>query len=305
MVSPQLKQLDLNLILVLHHIIQEKHISRAALELGMTQSAVSHALNRIRNYFDDPVLIRNGRQMVLSPFAERVAGELQEILNNIHGLKLLKPEFDPFVSKQSFKIGLPEYLAIRYMSELTKVISDLAPHIHITTVNINKQTGLGVLDKGGVDLIIGHFQGVPKKFRQQTLFVEDFVGACRNKHPLIKSGKVTKENYFKASHMHVSLAGKNYGHLDESIKKEALSRDVKLTISNYMLGLFMVEDNDYLLTEPRQAVEPFIDKFNIDVFELPFDSPTFEVSMIWHHQNNTSPAHTWFREQIVNIDLEQ
>lgn len=300
----KLRQLDLNLILILHHVIEERHISRAALQLGITQPAVSHALNRLRAYFDDPILIRDGREMFLSPFSEKVKNEVQEILNSISNLELRKPDFDPLISNQHFKVGLPEYLAIRYLSKFTKLIADLAPNMRVTTVNVNKQTGIKALDRGNVDLIIGHFLDVPKKFKQKILFVEDYVCACRKNHPLLKNKKITKANYFKASHMHVSLAGKNYGHFDEFISKSNLSRNVKLTISNYMLGLFMIEDNDHFLTEPRQAVLPFIDKFKIQAFDIPFASPTFDVSLIWHHQNNTSPAHKWFRDQIININLD-
>ena len=296
-----LRKLDLNLLLILATLIEEKHVSRTADQLGLTQSAVSHALNRLRAYFQDDLFIRDGHSMQPTAFALSIYDDLNLILDQIQNLNDKRGEFNPTTCDQTFIIGLPEYLAISFLNPLNTLLSKKASHIKIITINTSLQSSTDILINNQADLIIGRDQDMPKSINTSPLCREDYICAIGKNHPLFDKKQITLKDYLNAKHMHISLKARDKGYIDEHLKTLGHKRDIQMTISNYLLGLLMIEKNMLVLTEPRQTILPLQKQLKIRTFKPPYPSPEIDIALFWHRKYDAQPAHSWLRSLIQDI----
>lgn len=296
-----LRKLDLNLLLILATLIDEEHVSRTADTLGLTQSAVSHALGRLRAYFQDDLFIRDGHAMRPTSFTLSIQSDLKTILDQIQGLTAKDSYFDPKTCDQTFMIGLPEYLAVSFLNPLNMILTKKAPHIKIITLHTSLQNSSDILADGQADLVIGRQQDMPKSINASPLCQEEYICAIGKHHPLFDKKRITAKDYLNAQHMHISLKARDKGYVDEHLKTLGHKRNIHMTISNYLLGLLMIEKNTLILTEPRQTILPLQKQLKIRTFKPPFKSPVIDVTQFWHRKHGNDPAHSWLRSVIQDI----
>lgn len=300
-----LRGVDLNLLKTFQAIYEEQNITKAAEQLNLTQSAVSHALNRMRAHFKDDLFVRTPDGMLPTSIAENIAVKVKQLLVQADILFTQDTAFTPSTSTRKFVIGVPEYVSFYVLQALLTRIQKEAPKTKVIVTTINYMNGHSEVSNEHVDLAIGHFPPTPKFISSEELYHEDFVVAARQDHPVFKDGKVSLEDYLAYQHIHFSLVGKDAGQIDQFLRKTGHSRTVQTTVSNYTLGLSLLSNTDLLYSGPRHITEGMADTFHLKISELPFKSPDITVTQLWHKRYDTDKAHMWLRHLVHDICNEK
>lgn len=296
-----LRGVDLNLLKTFQAIYDERNITKAADQLNLTQSAVSHALNRMRAHFKDDLFVRTPDGMMPTSIAENIAVKVKQLLIQADILFTQDTAFAPSTSTRKFVIGVPEYVSFYVLQALLSRIQKEAPKTKIIVNTINYMNGHSEVSNENVDLAIGHFPPAPKFISAEELYHEDFVLAARKDHPIFEKDKITLDDYIESQHIHFSLAGKDTGQIDQTLRKLGHARDVQMTVSNYTLGLSILKNTDLIYSGPRHITEGMAQTFGLETRELPFDSPDITVSQLWHKRYDADKAHMWMRELVHSI----
>lgn len=296
-----LRSVDLNLLKTFQAIYEENNITKAAEQIGLTQSAVSHALNRMRDHFKDELFVRTPDGMLPTSVAENIAVKVKQILVQSEILFLQDTQFDPKDSTRKFVIGIPEYVSFSVLEALLARVQKEAPRMRVITTSVNYMSGHNAVQSENVDLAIGHFPQPPKFIGSEDLYKEDFVLAARKDHPLFQKDEITLHDYTNASHIHFSLAGKDAGQIDQALRKLGHSRNVQVTVSNYVLGLSTLRKTDLLYSGPRFITEGLAKSLGLATRPLPFVSPEITVMQLWHKRFDADKAHSWLRHLVHSI----
>lgn len=299
-----LRTIDLNLLTILDRLIFHENVSAAAGDLGMTQSAVSHALSRLRSHFEDDLFIRSPKGMVPTALTLQLKPELQIILSQISSLVEKRPSFEPKESTKIFKVGISEYAAQAIFPRLRDVLMDTAPGIQIVSSLVTRYDGMDRMNKGELEFLIGNISEPDKAHNFANLYNDHFVVIGDAKNPLMTKKKFTMDDYTAARHVKVSLKGVKKNLLDEGLKKAGFSRTSSFVLTNYTLGFPMVSNSPYLFTEPKIMCEPWLKTYGLSMRPLPVDIPGFTVRMVWHRRFDGDPAHMWLRDTIKNITTD-
>ena len=234
MKESNLRALDTTALLVFHALADEGSVGRTAQRLGMTQSAVSHALNRLRGIWNDPLFVRSGGRMEPTQKALALAPGIAAALNELETLLRQEREFDPATDRRRFVIGMSDYAASVFLPALIDHCSDNMDRITFLVRHTSRATGFDMLDRGEVECLVGSFPAAPKRMHQRTLFHDRFVCAVGAVNP-IASEALTLERYLSARHVHVSLAGEPTGYADRFLRRAGYSRKVALTVGHFLV----------------------------------------------------------------------
>ena len=300
-----LRGVDLNLLKTFQAIYEEQNITKAAEQLNLTQSAVSHALNRMRAHFKDDLFVRTPDGMLPTSIAENIAIKVKQLLLQADILFTQDTAFTPETSTRKFVIGVPEYVSFYVLQSLLTRIQKEAPRMRIAVNAINYLNGHSEVSNEVVDLAIGHFPPAPRFISSDELYHEDFVLAARKGHPIFDNKDISLQDYVNYSHIHFSLAGKDANQIDQALRKLGHSRNVQITIANYMLGLSVLKNSDLIYSGPRHITEGMAKKFDLDTACLPYESPDITVTQLWHKRYDADKAHMWMRDLVHDICVEK
>ncbi|MCW5770158.1 MAG: LysR family transcriptional regulator [Rhodospirillaceae bacterium] len=287
-----LARLDLNLLLALDALIAEKSITRAGHRLGVTQSAMSRSLLRLRASFGDPLLIKSGRSMVLTPRAEELREPLDRVLEEVR--RLVRPQtFDPEVDHGTIRINTPSILAL---PEALIQIARAAPHLNVIVTN-NAADPMAALTHGDSDLLIDSVRPVSEPFCRLRLTTGRFVCLLREGHPKLSAGGLTRADYAAATHVVVEVATRRL--LDEMLAKQGVVRRSLLTVPNTVVAADLVAQTDWVLTTPEAIGPRLCAMFPLRATPFPYDGPELWLDVIWHRRSDRDPLHRWVRETIA------
>ena len=289
-----LANIDLNLLTVFDAVMLERNTTRAALRVGLTQPAVSHALGRLRVLFGDALFVRSPHGMVPTPLAEEMAPRVRHMLEQIEGLLAREKGFTPRVSSRRFVVGLSDYAALVLLPPVMGALAAEAPAVSLVVKNTAHGTGLAMLDDGNVQLAAGNFPMPPAHMREELLYRERFVCAMRKGHPVL-SGKLTLKRYLGCEHLQVSTAGTPYGCVDAALAGGTAGRLVKVTVAHFLAAPLLLEETDLIATEPERLFAPFIGRLRLALAKPPFAVPDFSVTQLWHSRYDDDPGHVWLR----------
>lgn len=286
-----LRKINLNLLLNLQALLQEKSVTRASLRCFITQSAMSIALNQLRDIFNDSLLVREGKQMRLSHKAKTLIEPLNQIIHEIQAF--IEPvDFDPSTSTYSFKIGMSDYAEWVLLPKLLPILKKQAPQIQIQVIHLNALEDVSVFFDEKLDLGIGvlFHQLDDHHFSSENLWRD--LGCCvgRANHPLMKK-KMKIKDYLKADHLAVIYPqAPFYGNIDSTLLKMGFSRRIKLSTTHMMAGLLCLSSSDLLMGSTMLAVSKLTKAFKLSVSELPFEIPNIvQVKQVWRHHLTDSP----------------
>lgn len=295
-----LANIDLNLLVVFDALVAEAHATRAAERIGLTQPAVSHALNRLRALFGDPLFVRAPRGMVPTPLAQDIAPSVRSILEQVEGVLLGGRTFDPTVSTRQFILGLSDYAAFVLLPRLTARLDREAPGVSLVVRNTSRSVGLPMLEDGTVELIAGNFPAPPTHVREELLYEEDFLCAGRGDHAdLDKTPDL--DRYLSLRHLQVSMKGNPSGYVDAVLGEKGLKRNVAVTVGHFLMAPMLVDASDLVATEPRRLFAPFTGRLPLRLFPPPIDIPQFRVVQAWHARHDADPGHQWLRRVLREI----
>lgn len=292
--------LDLNLLVVFDALMAEGHATRAAERIGLTQPAVSHALNRLRALFGDPLFVRAPRGMVPTPAALEAAPAIRSILEQVEAVVRGGRIFDPGESTRQFVLGLSDYAAFVLLPRLAARIERDAPNASLVIRNTSHSVGLPMLEEGSVELIAGNFPAPPSHMREELLYEEDFVCAGRGNHPALINS-LDLDRYLSLRHLQVSTRGNPRGYVDAVLAERGLKREVALTIGHFLIAPFLVGSSDLVATEPRRLFGPLASQLLLRLCPPPIDIAPFRVVQAWHARHDSDPGHQWLRRVVREI----
>jgi len=298
-----IRNLDLNLLVALEALLQESSVTQAAAAVNLSQPAMSRALDRLRHMLKDPLLVRSGRGMVLTPRAESLRGPLQDALERVRTV-LAPNEFNPATSQAHFRIIGVDYFSHVMMPGVLEQLYREAPNIQVSIENMSAE-GIEGLKTGEIDLGIGVIDVGPKldAAYHQHLFDDDFICVMREGHDL--SDKTLKlEDYCRANHALLSITGKGSGTIDLLLQGIGKERKIALRLPHFLAIPSVVSKTDLITTIPRKVAQLFEGQ-GVVMCELPTElqSPSFTISQIWHERFHHDPARKWLRSIVKRLSV--
>jgi len=296
----ELKDIDLNLLVVFNQLLSERNVSRVAENLGLGQPAVSNALARLRKLFGDQLFLRTSQGMQPTPFADQLAESIGYALGMIHGAVNARTSFDPATSKRRFSIGMTDIGEIYFLPKLMKRIELVAPSVSISTVR-NTATNLkDAMEAGHIDLAIGLLPQLKAGFFQQRLFTQQYVCMFRKGHPLDQR-KFSSSDFFAADHVAIVSAGTGHGKVDDILDSGSPQRRVRLTVPHFVAIGHILQSTDMVATVPERLAEKMAKPFNLEYVSHPVKLPQIAINLFWHAKYHKDPANQWLRSLVFEM----
>jgi LysR family transcriptional activator of mexEF-oprN operon len=292
--------IDLNLLVVFAVVMRERSATRAAERLFLTQSAVSHALRRLRAAFDDELFVRASQGVAPTPRAEALYRDILPCLETIETTLGPPAAFVPESSHRTFRLGLPSALDVSVTPALLAQLAAVGPHMSLVVRPADFQTGLGKLDSGEIDVGVSHFPAVERWQRSRPLGTYNY--ACLfDGERLGLSAPVSLEQYLAHPHVLPSFSGDTSGAVDTVLAEHNLQRRVLVATPDFASIPFYLTNTRSMATMPTYAARIFADRLGLTYSVLPFAMPDFPVSMIWHARLDADTGQTWFRDTVASI----
>lgn len=293
-----LRCVDLNLLVTLHALLLEKHISRAALRLHKSQPAVSHSLAHLRKLFDDPLLIRRSGKLELTARASELMQPLTDALGQL-GALLDPPQFDPTRAQRMFRLAMSDYGARVLLPGLVRSLRAIAPGVDLVVNQASREAMLADVIDGETDMALGVFPGrSPDELRMSTLFIERF--AClADSSTLPESGMLDQESWLARPHVLVAMRSGNDNEIDRALAREGLSRRIAMILPHWGVANELIAGTDLILTVARRSLDAVGADSRVRVFEPPLAIEPFDFKLIWHQRRESDSAHTWLRQMIM------
>ena len=294
-----LSAFDLNLLLVFDAVMNERHVTRAGDRIGMSQPAMSNALNRLRHHLKDDLFIRGPEGMRPTSRALELAEPVRQALCNLE-TALESQDFDPKTAERTFAIGTNDYAVPILMPLVASRLEQEAPGISIRLLSSAGQT-FEMLDAQAIDVGISAFGKVPERFGQAELFQDSYVLTMRSGHPLA-SGDLSAAAYARARHLVVSPRGERHGFVDDALAEEGFKRQIAMTVTSFSSAPGVLAASDLILAMPKRLAEAFAPLYGLTTREAPFSSPRAysSATLVWHHRLGNHPAHRWFRGLLLD-----
>jgi DNA-binding transcriptional LysR family regulator len=294
-----LASIDLNLLVVLRALLNERHVTRAASRLGLSQSATSHALSRLRELYQDPLLVRSGRTLQLTARAVRLLPMLERGLSDLQSAVDGEPEFDPRTAKRAFTIGMADYTQAVTMGPLLRLLAVDAPGIDLSVVTFPNLREL--IESGNLDLALDvSGNKPPTTFSIHELFEDDFVCMVRRDHPLIKK-KLSLAQYLDSRHVVVAPSGTTGSLVDAELERRGHTRRIALRVSNFLIAPIVVCQTDFINTMPTRLARQTAKDYPLRLLPTPFALPKFGLRLIWHPRLDNDAAQRWLRETLIGV----
>ena len=287
---------DLNLLVVFDAIMQENNLTRAGQRLGMSQPAVSHALARLRHALRDELFVRTPEGMRPTPRAERVVGPVRAALQELQ-VTLEADEFDAATALRSFTIAANNYAARAVVPGFAKRLAQLAPSVVLEVRPIGLLHALDQLDSGLVELVLSTLIDGGDRFKCVRLLEDDYVAVLSNDHPASADPVLSLSQFAALPHIGVTSAGDDTRFIDEALSEHGLARFVSLKVPLHSLVSVLIGSNA-LAVIPRRVAMDIAAISPLAIRALPFSSPRFTLSMIWHRRLDNHPADRWLRDTL-------
>jgi DNA-binding transcriptional LysR family regulator len=318
----RLARLDLNLLVAFEALAREQNVTRAAERLGVTQSAMSHALRRLRELLDDPVLVRGSGGMVLTARAEALVVPLRGALVSIDAALAGGVAFDPLTARRMFRISSPDLFDVLAIPLLLERLRSAAPGVDVVVAVLDERRRAAALETGELDLVISpqvdETRSAPGELDgaglvRRVLFRDGFSCFLRGDHPALGAKRaraaakktsppaLSVEAYAGISHAVVSPRGEGPSFVDGLLAKQGVSRRVALRVPHFFSALAIVEKSDLVLTAPSALVHLLPPGSAVVALAPPLRLPRHALHMVWHERFSNDPGHAWLRQQLFDV----
>jgi LysR family transcriptional regulator, nod-box dependent transcriptional activator len=301
-----LNKFDLNLLIALNALLQEKNVTRAAERVFVSQPAMSAALQKLRDYFRDPLLIRVGREMELTPRGLSLVEPVRDALLHVQATLGTQPSFDPATVERSFSICLRDYVLPRLMPGVLKRVCSEAPHVRCVVEDL-AQASLARLEHGDSDLCIAidnpalfGLRQFPDWLRTVELMSVRWVCVVSGDHPHIRE-ELTPELYASTPHLMSRPQGASPGTPDLLGRIGRMDLDVRITSHTVMGLLFMLPGTQLIATVPESIALRLAPSLQLRTFAPPQEIPDSRELLMWHKRNEADPGHAWLRNLFVEV----
>jgi DNA-binding transcriptional LysR family regulator len=299
-----LRNIDLNLLLVFDVLYRTRNTTRAAEALHLTQPAVSNALRRLRDLFEDVLFVKTAGGMQPTARANGIAGLLDEGLASLRLAIRAGQAFDPKTSARTFRLYVSDIGQAVFVPALVARLRKMAPEIRLITMNVPLEAAQQMMKLGQIDLATGMFSGLQDDFIQQRLFSESYAVLVRKKHPKIRS-RIDVEQFFAADHIiYTPTAGSHArfeAELDALSAKSGHARKIALQLAHSSGIDRIVASSDLIACVPSRIASTMADNDGIRALPLPFEITPLEISQFWHERSHRDEGHQWLRSLIYEM----
>ena len=293
------KHPDLNLLPIVIALYDELSVSRAARQLGMSQPAVSKALRRLRETFDDALFVRGPSGIVPTPRAHAIVRTARPHLQHLREDLLKGERFDAATSTRPIVLGLSDIAEMAFLPSILDYLRVQAPKCPVVTVTVRDSALADALEKGDVDVAAGYFPALSQRnFRQRRLSKHGFACLMRSGHPLWKS-RLTVSAFLAAEHIVVRREGRSQDILERFIERRKMRRKVAMYTSNVLSVPFIVMETQFVATLPYAVVTRFASITSRVAAALPPFDLTYDLKLHWHRRFDNEPRSVWLREQLA------
>lgn len=289
--------IDLNLVLALHALLEERSVTRAARRVGLSQPAMSHALARLRAHFDDPLLVRSGRSMLATPRAEALREPVRVALDQLERA-LVPQQFDPARMETTLRIVADDYVGHLLLPGVLERLRSEAPALDVEVSPRGAPGRKALLRRGAADLAIGDFSGAGMDLHRQVLFSERWRCVARSGHPLAKR-RPSVARWTEWPHIVIAPTGGRRGEIDRVLEEAGLSRRVGLTVPHFLAAFPILARTDLVLTVGERLATALAPVHGLKTFRPPLEAPPFDVAMLWHPRTHTDASQRWVRQLVA------
>lgn len=296
--SVHLEGLDLNLLVALRALLAERHVTRAAARIGLSQPAMSHALSRLRELLGDPLLVRTAHGMKPTARAEAMTAPLERALDDLGRVLASPAPFEPRLSKRTFHIATDDYMELVLLPRFLAQLWAEAPNVDIRVVSLSTRANED-LAEGRLDLamgVIGQFgrPEPPQGIRVQRLISDRFVCVVRDDHPVAKK-RLSLEDFVALPHALVAPRGASGGIVDTALARMGKQRRVAIQVPHFLVAPHVVRETDLVLTLAERIARSLAPLLGLRQIAPPLELEGFSMSMVWHERQHGDPAHAWLR----------
>ena len=297
MSSLDIKNVDLNLLLVLDVLLEERNVSRAARRLALTQSTVSGMLSRLRDALDDPLFVRARHGIRPTPRAEAMAAPLRRWLDDARAL-VAPAEFDPAHWRGAVSISSTDYMQEALLVPFVRELGAEAPGLRVALAPLVIEGLAEKLATAALDLAVTVPEFAPPGLLSRRLYRDEYVVAMRSAHPLARRRELSLDDFCRFEHVLVSPAGGAFtGPADAALRRLGRERRVRTSVPTFLLVPAMLEAEDLLAVLPRHLVAGRTGRLRLR--PPPFKIPGFDVVAVWHSRVHDDPAHRWLRGRLA------
>jgi DNA-binding transcriptional LysR family regulator len=289
---------DLNLLVVFDAVMQERSVTRAGSRIGLSQPAMSHALNRLRHMLKDELFVRTPEGMVPTPRAETLAQPLRNALSEME-LALEPSAFDPETSDRRFALAVNNYAAVVLAPPLVAAVSAAAPAVQLDLRPSGTLDIIVHLDRGDLDLALGSIQAPGERFTTAALIEDSFVTVMRRGHPASQR-KLSAAVFAALSHLDISSSGEDTSFVEQWLAERGFTRRIVLR-APYLSAASILVQSDMVATLSRRIAQEFVRNHPLQIREPPYVSPRVGTAMLWHRRFDSHPAHRWLRGVILSV----
>jgi len=306
-------RVDLNLLVYLDVLLRERNVTRAADQLGLSQPAMSNGLRRLRDLFDDPLLVRTSEGMTPTERAEELRPVVRSLLATVDKAVQPRTDFDAKSARRVFRIMASDYAESTLMPRILLKLRESAPGI---TLDIMTPSDVSFQDveQGKVDMAINRFDALPQSFHQKVIWQDGFSCLIGAQSPLLRD--FTLESYLQAQHVWVSKTGmgvgvgvnpddvQRLGWVDEALNRQGKKRRITMFTRHYQAAMLLAEQTDLIVTLPSKAAVLQRNNPRVVVKPPPFEIPPIDLKMAWSPLLHNDPAHRWMRQLTVDAGKE-
>ena len=309
----KVNRIDLNLLVYLDALLRERNVTQAANQLNLSQPAMSNGLRRLRELFNDPLLVRTSEGMTPTERALELEPVVREVLSKIDQAVQPRGEFEAGTAQRVFRIMASDYAESTLFPSVLGKLRTQAPGL---TLDIMTPSDVSFLDveRGKVDMVINRFDSMPQSFHQIHLWDDSFTCVLSPENPVLND--FTLENYLQANHVWVSKTGmgvgvgvdpsdvQRLGWVDAALNRLGKKRQIRVFTRHYQAAMTLAEQNDLIVTLPTRAAQLKLNNPRVVLREPPLEIPPLELKMAWSPLLQHNPANKWLRKLIVDTARE-
>jgi DNA-binding transcriptional LysR family regulator len=292
---------DLNLLLVFEALFRQGSVTRAAAQVGLSQSAMSSALGRLRTQFGDPLFVKTRSGMLPTPRALELAPALTEALAMVRGAMDRRETFDPATSARSLRIYMTDVGETVLLPTLMPYLQERSPAIRLETAQLPAAELPLRMESGEVDLAVGYLPQLPEKIRRTRLFEEHYVCMTRPDHPLGRKGPLTLKEFLSARHVLIASMGSGHQVLERTLAERGVHDNVALRVPHFVLVPLIIANTDLIVSVPSRVAGATARLMKSKVHPLPIPIPSFDVSVFWHERVENDGANRWLRAAMLEL----
>jgi LysR family transcriptional regulator, nod-box dependent transcriptional activator len=289
------EQLDLNLLVALDALLTDRSITAAGVRVHLTQSAMSGALSRLREFFGDELLTQVGRKMVPTPLGESLVEPVRQILLQVKATINTKPGFDPATSTRHFSLMMSDYVATVLMPNVLRRAETVAPRVRFNVISNDVNNATEFLDRADIDLLVMPREYLSEKHPSEDLFTDDYACIVWNENPLV-GDQLTKEQYLQMGHVVMQFGRGRIPMQDEwFLTKLGLTRRIEVLAMNFGSLPQFVVGSRRIATTHRRLAEYYGRYLPLRILPAPYDLPSITEAVQWHSLFADDPGNRWLR----------